>query len=236
MLVRDDGETWTVIGQPAHAWLAAQLARSWREPLDETLVLAVEQHDAVWSEWDARPSLHAGTGRAASFVEVPVDRRQGIWDQAVERLIALDPHAALLVSMHATNIHVRYGDPAARSPDYLARRADEQQRLLATLGQLAVTRESAEHDADLLTCLDAISLALCQGTANARATFAGSELVVATTAPGEATITPWPFARGPVHVQVAARTLHERFEDEASLHAALDATPWHRLEWRISEA
>ena len=123
MLIRDDGDTWTAIGQPAHAWVAGEIARAWGNdrfappPHREDFCLGAEQHDVGWSQWDLRPPLHPPARRAASFYEAPIRPRMEIWVGAPQRVLAQSPIAALLVSLHGTNIHTRYVDARSLEAD-----------------------------------------------------------------------------------------------------------------------
>ena len=59
------------ISQPAHAWISGQLhARGSTTPLSETLLLAGEQHDIGWLDWERAPTFDAAAGRPPSFREV----------------------------------------------------------------------------------------------------------------------------------------------------------------------
>lgn len=241
MLIRDDGDSWTAIGQPAHAWLAAQVARVWDPAPDPAVLLGVEQHDAAWTEWDRRPALNAAAGRAASFVEVDALPRLVMWRGAAERVVAQNPYAALLVSLHATNIHTRFGDPdslddAERTAldGLLAEQAATQRTLL---DRLDVGREHAERDGDFVFCLDAISLILCHGGAERDLPpVDGRTLRLEWLGEAEATLRPWPLAVDALEVGLHARRLTRRFEDEAALHTALDEAPWSTLGWRLRRA
>lgn len=238
MLVRDDGISWTVIGQPAHAWLAGQVARAWDPTPPADVLLAIEQHDIAWSEWDRRPPLHGPSGRAASFMEVPTADRLAAWRHVARRLEAQDPYAALLVSMHATNIATRYGNPVARPEQHLREHADDQQSLLERLGGCGVDAAGAARDADLLFCLDALSLALCHGTevVDLPAVDGRTIRLDAVAGPDAVTLDPWPLVGDELAVGVRARTLQGRFDEEAALHEALDLAPYHLLQWRLLPA
>ncbi len=230
MLIREDGAAWTAIGQPAHAWLAAQVAAAWAPAPAPDVLLGVAQHDVVWGEWDRRPPLHEG--RAASFLEAPVDERLALWSGAADRVVAQSPYAALLVSLHATNIHTRYGAPPPAAAPLLAEQRATQDALLARLG---VTREDAERDAELVFCADAISLTLCHGWPD-RDLPLGLRLVWLDAEPPTATLRPWPLRADAIEVGLHARRFAERFADAPALHAALDAAPWIALRWRLRRA
>jgi hypothetical protein len=211
VLVRDDGDSWLAITQPAHAYLAGQIARHWQPSPSEDALLATEQHDVAWWEWDREPPLHEG--RAAAFFEAPLDRRLAIWRDVARHLEAQSPHAAVLISLHATNIHTRYLPEDQRPQDLLDGARADQDRLLALLPDL--TREQAEREADLLFQIDALSLALCFGRDT-----------------GEL-LDPWPLDRDEVSVSIYGRRLSERFDDETAMQRALAATPYERLSWRL---
>ena len=237
MLIRDDGHSWTAIGQPAHAWLAGQVARAWAGGLDAEVVLAIEQHDVAWTEWDLTPPLHAEAGRAAAFFEAPAARRLEIWTKVTGRLVAQNPYAALLVSLHARNIHTRYAERDQWPTAFLDEQRSDQDHLLARLASGGVTRDRAERDADLLFCLDALSLALCHGwPARDLPAFDGTTIRLEPVGPEEATLEPWPLIAPELEIGLRARRLTERFDDEAQLHRALDATPYHQLTWRLRPA
>jgi hypothetical protein len=169
------------------------------------------EHDLAWAELDRRPLLNAEARRAASFYEVPLDRRLALWTSVADRVLALDPYAAVLVSLHATNIHTRY----MKTPpeQFLADQRADQDAILSRLPH--VTRAQAEADADVLFRIDAMSLRIC-GDPN-----------------DEVRIEDWPFAGEELRVGVHARTLTERVDDEAALHALLDRTDWTWREWLL---
>jgi Protein of unknown function (DUF3891) len=57
MLFCNHGSGVLAISQPAHAWISGQLLRAWAEPLGEPLLLAGEQHDIGWLDWEAAPTF-----------------------------------------------------------------------------------------------------------------------------------------------------------------------------------
>ncbi|MCW2920589.1 MAG: hypothetical protein JWL76_463 [Thermoleophilia bacterium] len=236
MLIRDDDETRIAIGQPAHASVAAQLANAWSTPLPHDVILATAQHDIAWSEWDLRPPLHAEARRAAAFFEAPLDERIATWERVDRRLEAQSPYAALLVSLHATNIHTRYGDPDRRPTAFLERTHAAQDELIARLAGTGVTRERAEADADLVFGFDALSLTLCLGRTEATVDSLGVDTITIRVDGDAAIVDPWPFAPDELTVTAYARRFTERFDDEGALHRAMEAAPYERLEWHLTRA
>lgn len=244
MLIRDDGEHWTAITQPAHAWLSGQVARHWGNgafapptPWEE-VCLGVEQHDVAWADWDLRPPLHREAGRAASFLEAPAGPRLAIWQAAPLRMLAQSPYAALLVSVHGRNIHTRFGNAATRSPEEAAAIAaylDEQRALQTELiAALDLEQEAVERAGDLVFALDALSLRVCHGWPEGDLPLVdGVAVRVTPEEDGSVTLDPWPLGVDRLDVHVDARRLDERFDDETPLHAALAVAPPIRLTWTL---
>ncbi len=242
MLIRDDGDSWTAIGQPAHAWLAAQIAREWGnkrlarpEPLED-FCLGVEQHDVGWSDWDLRPPLNASAGRAASVFEAPELPRMELWSDAPQRVLAQSPFAALMVSIHGTNLHEGDDeDTAAEHAQFVRRYLAQQRELQAVLCAAAgIDPAHAERLGRLLSCLDVLSLSICLDWPERELPEVdGTVIRYVPLGDRIATLAPWPLAVDELTVHVDCRRLEQRFDDEAALHAALDSAPWTRLEWTL---
>ena len=151
-------------------------------------------------------------------------------------MLAQDPFAALLVSLHGRNVHTLYVnadflEPAQRDAvtAYLERQAALQERLLALLG---ATREQAERAAALVLCVDALSLRLCHGWPEGDLPAVdGTTIRFTPVSETEATLDPWPLGVPQLQVGLSARRMTERFDDEAALHAGLDGAPWSALRW-----
>ena len=62
MLFRTQGPDVIAISQPMHAWIAGQLLKAWNEALAEPLLLAAEQHDLGWLDWEVTPSCSDAAG------------------------------------------------------------------------------------------------------------------------------------------------------------------------------
>jgi len=195
------------------------------------VILGVEQHDIAWIDSDRHPPLHAEASRAAAFFEAPAGLRLEIWHEAALRLVEQSPYAALLASLHATNIHTRYGPPQDAEA-LLTRQREIQDDLLARTG---AERGAADRDADLLFALDALSLTLCHDwPARELPLVDGIEHQLTPKEDGTIwTLNPWPLDVDELEIGLDARRLTERFDDEAAMHAKLDATPYDRLRFTL---
>src|SRR4051812_48678988 len=102
MLQREDKEGVIVISQPAHAWLAGQLAREWGnesfegfQPRDE-VCLAAALHDVGFLDWEMAPTLNIETGLPYTFLELPVRTHLEIWSRGIQQVLKYNRYAALL--------------------------------------------------------------------------------------------------------------------------------------------
>ena len=68
MLFRTEPSGVLAISQPAHAWVSGQILRAWDEPLGQPLLLAAEQHDIGWLDWETAPTSIPRPGARISFV------------------------------------------------------------------------------------------------------------------------------------------------------------------------
>ncbi len=184
------------------------------------------------AEWDLRPTLDPGTGLPHSFMEMPLATHLELWSNAAEKLLRQSAYAALLVSMHGSALYemrdldrmVAAEADAVRA--FLADRRAEQDELLA---ELRLSREQVRPNQKLVWIWDFMSLALCldwapRETEGVRLEPAGERRV---------TVDPWPFAADELTVRCEGRRIGGPFDDEAAMHAALEAAPPERLEWRL---
>jgi hypothetical protein len=101
MLFRTQGPDVIAISQPMHAWVAGQLLKAWNEALAEPVLLAAEQHDLGWLDWEVAPSFDETTGRPHLFRDIGASVHAPMWAAAVDRAQgAWGAHVALLISRH----------------------------------------------------------------------------------------------------------------------------------------
>jgi Protein of unknown function (DUF3891) len=250
VLHRRDRAGLVAITQPAHAWVAGQLARAWgnarfgRVEPREAVCLAAEQHDNGWADWETAPTLNPATGRPHTFLELPRPTHLAIWGGASRWARTLGRYPALLVSLHGTGLYEGYDagrDPpavAALVADFLAREGAVQADLLASLradprAAPHARPEVVARNRRLVAVWDAMSLAVCGGLAGERTiarvpTVAGeTSLTLAPVGddPTRVAVAPWPFARSAVTLVCEGRRLDATFADEGAMRAALLAAP-----------
>ena len=232
MLFRDQKSGVIAISQLTHAWISGQLLRAWDEPLPDPLLLAGEQHDLGWIDWEVAPSFDERSGRPHLFRDIGASLHAPMWAGGVDRaLAAWGMHVALLISRHGGVIYNRYTNrhrlaeaDAAAAQHYLETQSPREQAWARELGldEAQLTRESG-----LIAFVDALSLALC-GELKTPIDFEAPErgggvvtlhLGERPEKPFEFVLSPWPFRMSELIVEGEARPLPRegRFSDEAAM-------------------
>ena len=114
--------------QTDHSRVAGLLAAHWgndefAEPAPyESMVLAAEEHDSGWWEWEARPTL-TDEGYPMDYIG-SVKNLGSIWleffRRGIERVAERDPYAGLMVLMHAEGLCTRGKGLISHMPDFSA--------------------------------------------------------------------------------------------------------------------
>jgi hypothetical protein len=259
VLHRADAAGLVVITQPAHAWVAGQLARAWGttrfprpEPWEE-VCLAAERHDDGWLGWEAAPTRNPATGRPFSFREVPRPEHLAIWSAAGPTVLALGRYPALLVSLHGTGLYERH-DPAQGPTDpgvqaFLNQEQAFQTRLLTALQSdpdfaVHAATDAIARNRRLIAVWDALSLAICGGQRERRQVggvpTVDGETVLSVLPerrdPARVAVAPWPFAEEVVTLRFEGRHLSGHFADETTMRAALGHAPWVSFVVRLHPA
>jgi hypothetical protein len=247
-----------VIRQHDHAELAGALARNWGntrfvrpEPF-EPAALAACMHDNGWIEWDNCPRVNPRTQRPYQFTEMPVHEHLTFYERGVQRVVAEDAYAGLLVNMHCVGLYnQRYGiDPSIpmnrHSPEEQAivqefrHRLEEQQRKLRE--SLSAPEQQVWINYKLLQIFDRFSLYLCMRPTQERQLgpapldYQGAETELHFRPVDEQTVVvePYPFRDSPLPVTVKARYIpaSDYASDEEVQHALAEA-PEVTLRFRL---
>ena len=216
MLFRETASGVLAISQPAHAWISGQILADWNPPLPRSLVLAGEQHDIAWLDWERAPGFDPTTNRPFLFRAVGAAAHAPMWAAGVERALhAWGMHPALMISRHGGVIYRRFTDRHRLNPaDALAAERflrEQAPREAAWAEALGLDDAALARHSELIAFADTLSLAFC------------GELVtpLAIEAPGYGSITvsmedeevpsftlsPWPFRTERVCFEAEARIL-----------------------------
>jgi len=236
MLFRSQPSGMLAISQLTHAWISGQLMRAWDEPLSEPLLLAIEQHDIGWLDWETSPSFNPQTGRPHLFREVGASIHAPMWTRGIERALgAWGAHVALLISRHGGIIYRRYVDRhriAAVDAEAVDRFLESRPPIEAEWARATGLDAAAlRKETTLLALADTLSLALCGELKTPLDVEAvdrnGASIALRLTeragSPFTFTLAPWPFRVDVVTVEGEARSLPQsgRLPDEAAMHAWL---------------
>jgi hypothetical protein len=238
MLFRTQPSGDLAISQLTHAWISGQILRAWDETLAEPLLLAAEQHDIGWMDWETAPSFNPQTGRPHLFRDIGAAVHAPMWARGVERALgAWGAHVALLISRHGGVIYRRYTDrhriaqaDAAAAQGFLETQAPIE---TAWMQMLALEPAALKRETALLALVDTLSLALC-GELKApldleapgrNGDTVSMRLVERAGHPFDFILSPWPFRLDALIVEGEARPLpaEGRFSDDAGMRAWLAA-------------
>ena len=238
-----------------HARLAGAFAEKWGndifvKPEPRAHVLrGIATHDDGWAARDQHPQITRQgkpsafsvelVGKYSAFEEIDLPDYLAVRERAVGLVAAIDPYAALLVSMHTYNLLTARADRSTIQPGqlplldaFLARQEELQTGLRACLA--ADTRLKKEEVAPdridqhfrLLQACDNLSLLSCVDYAKPADLLhplplsAGGESRIAVEPLGERhfRLTPYPFAESPLIFTLPARHVEgEQFSSAQQL-------------------
>jgi hypothetical protein len=239
MLFRTEPSGVLAISQPTHAWISGQILRAWGEALSKPLLLAAEQHDIGWLDWETAPTFNPETGRPHRFREIGAAVHSPMWRQGVDRALgAWGAHVALLISRHGDVIYSRYTDrhriseaDAAAAQTYLETQAPMEAAWARTLGLDAA---ALQEQTTLVALSDTLSLALCGELktpieVEAPNASGETETLSLTGRPGrpfDFVLSPWPFRKDVLDVEGEARPLPPvgRFDNETAMRTWLKSS------------
>jgi hypothetical protein len=232
MLFREQSSGALAISQLTHAWISGQMLRAWGEALGEPLLLAAEQHDIGWMDWETAPSFNPQTGRPHLFREIGAAVHAPMWARGVERALgAWGAHVALLISRHGGIIYRRYTDrhrlsqaDADAAQNFLETQAPIEDAWTRTLGLEAA---ALKKETTLVALVDTLSLVLC-GELKApmdleapgrNGGLTAMRLTERPDRPFAFALSPWPFRLDALIVEGEARRLPAggRLADEAAM-------------------
>jgi hypothetical protein len=244
MIISENAECYRMISQNDHGDLAGQFAAHWGndrfaklEPYS-SMVLAAETHDNGWWDWDIYPSID-DQGAPIPFTRTPREFRSTFYGKGIDNVIARDPYAGLIVSMHGVGLpQKRYGtmptmvdrdDPYSQK--FIAEREPTHQQMIEQLSRMEqyaglTSREQIWHNYLLMQVFDRLSLFFCSNFDITAVAAAGSH-----TKEGKAyygsTIRPTPARAGDEDGQIQLRVVDRQT-------VVVDPYPFDESPWRVS--
>lgn len=189
-MIRNKSEDgWELITHAAHARLAGELARHWKNEQFEPpkpfahILDAVTRHDDSWINRDRNPQLtdddlpeafsSSLVGTYEAFEEIELEPYLQVRANATEKAIQRDPYAAVLISMHTVNLLTEQADLDTLDAQQQKIHSDFIQRQRALQSELktelrehnrlreVVTDEHFDRAFEFLQACDSLSLYLC---------------------------------------------------------------------------
>ena len=247
-----------LIGQTEHSRLVGQFAAHWGnacfatpEPF-ESMARAATFHDFGWLRYETRPLYDATSGATPNFRDVPTDAgKLAEYRWCCDWLLADDPYAGLIVSMHRTGLWRGRYDTIAHPPARRRAQPPEVERFVAEeeARQAALRRQGDEAGIwtnyrlmqvwDLLglyfACADPVADHIEPvPTSYGGGRDEGVRLRLAPDGARTVALDPFPFDRRPCLVQLGAKRLDEpRYRTRDDFIAAYFGAPTVLLEFRL---
>jgi hypothetical protein len=238
ILVRHPGGH-VAVAQAEHAAMCGELACAWGngrfgsvEPEAEVR-LAAEQHELGWVDWDRAPTLDPATGLPFSVRDLDPEVHLPMQLEGPRRLASQSPYAGLLALLKHRSMYQPPRALALLRPD--GRRVRSYLQQSHSLGedlraQVAAGDEEIERNWRLVRAWDGLSHDLLLERAPCTrpdVPDAAGELtdLRLERRDGALTVDPWPFADDRVRLAVRGRLLHETFDDQERMRAALAGAP-----------
>jgi hypothetical protein len=237
VIVRPTQTGWEIVYHRAHALLAAQLAGQWRKQdapprLYETIA-AISHHDDLEKEWEERGLTEVGTPQDFTLnpeTSYPQLRKH------LESALYRGRWVALLNSLHISYLQEGKRGESAEGDAFLDEMLALQQQWRQELG---VCKDDTERAYDFMQWCDRCSLILCQQQIpEAQRCLEiskgpdGKRYDIKQLKEQELTVLPWCFGQERFTVNVECSELNQvKFDDNASLIAALKEAPRKLLEW-----
>ncbi|HEY0758795.1 MAG TPA: DUF3891 family protein [Acidisarcina sp.] len=242
-MIRSRSQTgWWLVTHVDHAHLAAAFAEHWGnenflppEPRAQVL-MGIASHDDGWAARDAQPCItRAGepaafsselVGRYSAFEEIDLEDYLAVRSRAVQLVAAVDPYAAMLVSMHTYDLLTTRADRSSIAPEKLPLLDAflvEQKRLQGELYEAIlaapgfkpgeVVGSRIEEHFRLLQACDNLSLLGCVAYSRPATLLHALPLRNGRSEPVKVEVladrhfrlTPYPFDSGPLMVEYPAR-------------------------------
>lgn len=239
MIVNPAKDGWDVIYHRAHALLAAQLGGQWRRKdapprLYETIA-AISHHDDLEKEWEEDNISDVGAPMDFTMNE-GTDHKQ--LRKHLEGALYRGRWVALMNSMHQSRLGEGSRGESAEGDAFLDEQIENQNRWRKELG---LSKEDAQSAYDFMQWCDRLSLILCQQQLpdDERALEIskgpdGKRYDVRQFSDQSVTVEPWCFEDDRFVVNVEVSHLSQaKFDDNASLTAALKEAPRSLLEWKF---
>lgn len=239
MIVNPAKDGWNVIYHRAHALLAAQMGGQWRRKdapprLYETIA-AISHHDDLEKEWEEQNLSDVGTPMDFTMNE---GTDYTLLRKHLEGALYRGRWVALMNSMHQSRLGESSRGESAEGDAFLDEQLDNQKRWRKELG---IAKEDAESAYDFMQWCDRLSLILCQQQLpdDERALEIskgpdGQRYDIRQFSDGTVTVEPWCFEDDTFVVNVEVSHLSQaKFDDNASLTAALKASPRSLFEWNF---
>jgi len=163
LIVREENDRFVCIEQNHHAHLAKEMMMKWKlaylseDPLADSVLYAIEQHDVGWDYFDKQPFWNDKLKRPYTFIDLPLLIKTIVYTRGVNIISERDPYAASLSSAHYSIFLEKYSEEAIRQ--YIMKEKLRRQQILTSYPE--INDEKFQYHLALLQLADNLSLFIC---------------------------------------------------------------------------
>jgi hypothetical protein len=255
MIRRETENGWVLISQHDHGILAGDIMKYWGnerfsrpEPSGEVL-LAINEHDHGWVEWESNITVNPENGFPTNFMEMKSKNQSEIWSRSYENNSENHPYASTLIALHFDRFNRKLLQRNPSDPSALSYKRNMEDFLKQKLGSFDSGSNTDDVPPDmninlrLLQVGDIISLALCHGWTDRAMQdvpldYEGSvvDINLNTDDGFNFTISPYPFSKPLIEAGVRGRRLRRKsFSSDEELRKCLESAEWITLDFTIGK-
>jgi hypothetical protein len=255
MIRRETEDGWVLISQHDHGILAGDIMKYWGnerfsrpEPSGEVL-LAINEHDHGWVEWESSITVNPENGYPTNFMEMKSKNQSEIWSRSYENNSENHPYASSLIALHFDRFNRKLLERNPSDKSALSYKREMENFLAEHLDDFSCDSNTEDVPPDininlrLLQVGDIISLALCHGWTDrvmqdVPLDYEGSvaDMNLNTADGFNFTIAPYPFSIPLLEVSVRGRRLRRKsFSSDEELRKCLESAEWITLDFTIGK-
>jgi len=255
MIRRETEDGWILISQHDHGILAGDIMKYWGnerfsrpEPSGEVL-LAINEHDHGWVEWESGITVNPENGYPTNFMEMKSKNQSEIWSRSYEYNSENHPYASSLIALHFDRFNRKLLERNPSDKSALSYKREMENFLTEHLDDFSQDSNTEDVPPDmninlrLLQVGDIISLALCHGWTDrvmqdVPLDYEGSvaDMKLNTADGFNFTISPYPFSKSLIEAGVRGRRLcRKSFSSDEELRKCLESAEWITLDFTIGK-
>ncbi|MGN7312360.1 DUF3891 family protein [Alkalicoccobacillus gibsonii] len=160
MIIRKQDQMFHCIRQHDHAYISGEIAKHWIEPVSESVLTGVYEHDRAWIPLDEKVRVATNQQMPYDFISFPLEWKLAAYTKGVDEVEVHSPYSAFLCSKHYCSFFSGSITSEPGVSEFLTHEENRQQSILNTL-EVSPSASERSQDFTLLQFCDDLSLYIC---------------------------------------------------------------------------